>query len=269
MGTDLYSLWQGAVAWLAGLGAVALCAVTLWLSPLGRVAREAWAKAWARYRQLGAVSQIVLAVCFIGISHYGATKGFWGRVPHDGGDTSLTVTGIYTGVTNIVDATVSPPLTNQLHLVRVEWLGNGGTADTPVSIRASETNEWTELTKIDPVVSIEGLTNVLVFVAETNYAHFAYWWFGTDRPAIIVIEEGIEIRAFTVTAHEVYLEWVCGETEATEYVIYKKTREDADWVVVAHVPAVVGGINRWTGRMFTVDRDTDWKIVTEITEGGN
>lgn len=264
---EIHELYSWAVAYAALGGLAVMLAVAAWLSPAGRFVRHAMADCWARFRGLGAFGQLVVALCFVGAWQYGSTKGFWGRVQHDGGDDILTVTGIYTAVSNVVDETVSPPLTNQVPMVRVEWLGNGGTEETPVSIRASETNEWTELVKLDPVVTQEGITNVLTFVAETNYSHVAFWWFGTDLPAIIVTEEGIEIRVFQVTAKEVHFEWVCGETEATEYVIYKKTKDDADWVIVARVPAVVGGVNRWTGQMFTVDRDTDWKIVTEITEG--
>lgn len=262
----LYELWQWAVAWVAGIGAVASLAVALWLSPLGVEAREALSRAWTRYRQLGALSQIVLAMFIVLVAHYGATKGFWGRVQHDGGDDILTVTGIYTGVTNVVDETVSPPTTNQLNLVRVEWLGNGGTAYTPVSIRASQTNEWGEIVKIDPVVSVEGITNVLVFVAETNYSHVAYWWFGEDRPAIVITEEGIEICEKNIGTKEVYFKFVCGEREATEFVLWRKRLTDADWTETARIPAEYGKVQEFRVRLFTVDETHDWKITTEISE---
>lgn len=253
--------WAFAYLALAGFGVCAAVLIVQKAVPfLGRL--------WRQWLHLDGCGRVIVLLAVIGATMYGGSKGFWGRVPHDGGDDILTVTGIYTGVSNVVDTTQSPPVTNHVPMVRVEWLGNGGTADTPVSIRASETNEWTEIVKLDPVVSIEGITNTLTFVTETNYTGVAFWWFGVDRPAIVVTEEGIEIKQFLVTTRTVHLAWVCGEREATHYVIRRRLQGQTEWEDVANVPAHYGVVNEWTGELFTVDKTYDWCIQTTIQEGG-
>lgn len=252
--------WVFAYLALAGL---AVCFAVLILNAVAPVL----SKVWSRWLHLDGCGKLIVLFGVVCATMYGGSKGFWGKVPHGGGDDILTVTGIYTAVSNVVDETQSPPVTNKLPMVKVEWLGNGGTADTPVSIRASETNEWTEIVKLDPVVSIEGITNVLEFVAETNYSHVAYWWFGVDKPAIVVTEEGIEIKEFWVTTRQIHLAWVCGETEATSFVIRRREQGKADWEDVAAVPAHYGVVNSWTGNLFTVDKTYDWSIQTTIQEG--
>lgn len=245
---------------LAGLAVLVAVVVFRKFAPL-------WEEIWRKWLHLDGFGRVIVVVGFCLATMYGGSKGFWGRVQHDGGDDILTVTGIYTAVSNVVDTSVTPAVTNHVPMVRVEWLGNGGTAYTPVSIRESETNEWKEIVKLDPVVSIEGVTNVLQFVAETNYANVAYWWFGVDKPAIVVTEEGIEIREFWVTTRKVHLAWVCGETEATSFVIRRREQGNADWEDVAAVPAQYGVVNSWTGHLFTVDKTYDWMIQTTIQEG--
>lgn len=254
-----------AFAYLA-LGGLAACvAALLIVSPQAKMCWGEIGRAWNRFRRLGVFGQIVVAVGLAVCWQRGAAK--WTPVAHGGGDDILTVMGIYTDCTNVVDETVSPPVTNKVPVVRVEWLGNGGSADTPVSVRAAETNEWTEVAKIDPAITQDGITNILTFATSTNYAGVAYWWFGVDKPAIVVTEEGIEIRAFRVTTKSVYIAWVCGEQEATSYFIRRREQGKADWEIVEEVPARFGIVNEWTGRMFTVDKTYDWSIVTVIEEG--
>ena len=263
---EVYELYQFAVAYVALFGAVSMFAVALWLSPLGVVFRRRLEELWTGFRRLGSFGQIVVVMCLIGVCQYGSTKGFWSNVKNSGGDDILTVTGIYTGVSNVVDDTVSPPVTNQVPMVRVEWLGNGGTSDTPVSVRASQTNEWSSVQKIDPVISIEGITNVLQFATTTNLANVAYWWFGHDLPAVVITEEGIEIREKMIGTKEVYFKFVCGEREATEFILWRKKLTDRDWTETARMPAEYGKVQEFRVSLFTVDVTHDWKITTEIRE---
>lgn len=266
---ELYALWQHAVLWLCFAGLVGLAAWTLWQCPLGRCAREALSEAWAQYRKLGAFGQALIAVFFCGLAHYGATKGFWQPVQHGGGDDQLTVCGIYTATSNDVVEVAGQTVTNQLPLVRVEFFGAGGTVDTPVSVRPSETNQWTQVAKLEPIkLYQDGVTNILEFVTETDYSTIAYWWFGNDLPAIVVTEEGIEIRQFVVTTKQVYFAWMCGEREAEHFYIQRKETTSKDWVTVATVPARYGVVNEATIDCFTVDKTYDWRIMTEIAEGG-
>lgn len=266
---ELYELWQYGVAVFALCGVAVMTLYALWHSPFGQQCREALASGWEHYRRLGAFGQLVVAVFFAGVAHYGATKGFWEQVRHGGGDDQLTVYGIYTATSNDVVEVEGQPVTNQLPLVRVEFFGNGGTAETPVSIRASETNEWQEVAKLEPIkLYQDGVTNILEFVAETNYSHFAWWWFGTDLPAIVVTEEGIEIREFVVTTKQVRFAWVCGEREAEWFYIQRKEQGSrGDWVTVKSVEAVYGAVNKAVIDCFTVDKTYDWRIITEIAEG--
>lgn len=265
---ELYGLWQYTLQVLCLCGLAALVAYAIWNSPLGRDCRKGLAKCWDGYRRLGAFGKLVVSICFIGLYQYGSTKGFWLPVKNGGGDAQLTVCGIYTATTNNVVEVGGQPVTNQLPLVRVEFFGNGGTAETPVSIRASETNEWQEVAKLEPIkLYQDGVTNILEFVAETNYSNFAWWWFGTDLPAIVVTEEGIEIREFVVTTRLVRFAWVCGETEAEYFYIQRKVQGAADWVTVKTVPAKYGVVNTAVVDGFTVDKTYDWRIITEIAEG--
>lgn len=262
---EAYRVFQWAMAY-AALGGLAIIALYAFAKAVAPHIHDLWHRwfpdGFGRVMMIGGVALATL---------YGGSKGFWNPVASSGGDDLLTVTGIYTAVSNVVDDTVSPPVTNHIPMVRVEWLGNGGTAETPVSVRASETNEWAEVEKIDPVVNVEGITNILTFAVSTNFSTIAYsyWWFGVDKPAVIVTEEGIEIRAFVVTANSVHIEWACNETEMTHYTIQNKPTTSAQWRTVATVPAEIGKVNRWTKQMFTVDRDMDWRIITEISGGAD
>lgn len=267
--TELHECFQWVCAYLGGFGALVAFVAALWMSPFGRHCRETLAGLVQHFRRQGVFGKMVVAFFVAGMVQYGATKGFWTRVAHDGGDDILTVTGIYTAVSNVVDETVSPPVTNKVPMVRVEWLGNGGTVDTPVSIRQSETNHWAEVEKIDPVITQEGITNVLQFATSTNLAGTAYWWFGTDLPAIIVTEEGIEIKEFEQTTKFVRFRFACGEQEATEFFIRRRKVGAADWEIIGSVPAHYGYDIEFKREMFTVDTDYDWSIVTTIEEGGD
>lgn len=224
----------------------------------------------AFWRGLERIGKLIVCVGIAVFALYGGSKGFWNRVKSGGGDEPFQVTGIYTAVSNEVDETVSPPITNRINLVRIEWLGTGATEDTPVSIRESETNEWVEVGKLEPVErTMEHGTNVLQFVTVRDFGKVAYWWFGTDRPAIIITEEGIEIRAVVITTREVHFEFICGEAAATEFEICRKELNTQDWEVVGTVHGRYGEILSWTGRMFTVDRTYDWIIRSTISEGGD
>lgn len=262
--TELYECFQWVCAYSAGAGAVAMFAVAIWMSPLGKSLRSVASDVWIRFRRLGAFGQVVVAVGIAICVQRGSAK--WSPVQNGGGDPSLQVVGIYTQVSNVVDETVSPPVTNAVPMCRIEYFGEA-TADVPVSVRAAETNEWSEVVKIDPVVTQEASTNVLTFTCETNLSHYAYWWFGVDKPAIIVTEEGIEIRSVSIGTRSVSFTWVCEEASASEFIIRKRQVGSSYWEEVGRVTAT-HGIERWTGKLFTVDKDCEWQIVTEIQEGG-
>lgn len=268
MPTNMYAWWQHALTALSLLGlAITLCGL-LMASSFGRAMRDGLKRCSEMFLRNGKVCRVVLLAFFCGIVQYGATKGFWGRVRSGGGDNELQVVGIYTAMSNdvqVVDGGES--ITNKIPLVRVEWLGNGGSVDTPVSIRETQTNEWAEIEKIEPIEQFtEGATNVLQFATTTNYSSVAYWWFGTELPAIIITEEGIEIREFKVTTKAVYFSWVCGETEATSFIVQRKELRKSEWESMAEVPAIVGRVNSVTIPCFSVDKTYDWRIITEIAE---
>lgn len=269
---ELYEVYQYGVAYLALCCLLVLTVYSLWESPLGRVGRDAISQIWSAFRRTGAVGKVLLSVFVIGMAQYGATKGgFWRKVMSGGGDEPLLVSGIYTAVSNDVVEVEGVSVTNKIPLVRVEWFGDGGSEETPVSIRAAETNAWTQLEKISPRVFMDDVTNVLEFVSTDNFDNFAYWWFGEDLPAIVITTEGIEIRDFIVTSEDVTITFICDERNATEFVIRRRLVgvSGADWEEVGTVPAQYGRILSWSGEMFTVDRTYDWQVITVIEEGGN
>lgn len=263
---EIREVVQWSFAYLALAGLAASLFVLFWTSPAGAWFRRLLDCLWCKYRKTGAFGQILLAVFFIGVAQYGSTKGFWRRVQSGGGDQQLDVAGIYIAVSNIVEEVEGVPVTNRVPFCRIEYFGEA-TEETPVSVRPAETNEWTEVVKYDPVITQEAETNVLTFAFDTNLVSYAYWWFGVERPAIIVTEEGIELRSVSIGTREVSFSWVCGEAEATEFYIRKRRAGSSEWETVGEVQAT-HGVESWTGRLFTVDADCEWQIVTEIQEGG-
>ena len=294
---EVYEVYQYGIAYIALCCILVLTACSVWVSPFGKLCRDVLSSIWSSFRKTGVFGKVLLSVFVIGMAQYGATKGgFWRKVTSGGGDEPLLVSGIYTAVSNDVQVIVEPTyeqqevvdgegnvttntvmtdsgeaVTNEIHLVRVEWFGEGGSEETPVSIRAAETNEWAEIEKISPRVFMDDVTNVLEFVSTGNFDTFAYWWFGVDLPAIIVTTEGIEIRDFIVTSENVTISFISDEKNATEFVIRRRLVgvSGADWEEVGIATAKYGKVITWSGEMFTVDKTYDWQVITVIEEGAN
>lgn len=244
---------------LCGLGAIGIVSFLHFFG--GTIERV-----WKQYLHLDGFGKAITMVCVVGLTMYGGSKGFWGKVAHGGGDAEFEVCGIYCAMSNIVETVDGEEVETQVPYVRIEWLGDGADENTPVSIRETEADEWAELVKLNPELTVENGTNALVFATAEDKSRTAYWWFGVDLPAIIVTEEGIVIKSYSITSKRVSFSWLYGEETATEFYIRRREVGTTEWELVDTVPAQYGVVNTWTGEMFTVNKSYDWQIMTEIAE---
>lgn len=259
--TEIHAAFQSVVTFvcLLGLAAIAVCLFWHYVGPIIDAV-------WRDFLHLDGLGKGVALVMVVTATMYGGSKGFWGNVQHGGGDTDYAVCGIYCATSNIVETVGGVEVTNHVPYVKIEWTGSGADETTPVSIRETEADEWAELAKVNPELTVENGTNTLIFATAEDKSRTAYWWFGTDLPAIVITEEGIVIRSYSITSKRVSFSWVCGEEGAENFYIRRREVGKTDWELVGTVPAQYGVVNSWSGSMFTVNKSYDWQIMTEIAE---
>lgn len=163
---------------------------------------------------------------------------------------------------SVVEIVADYVSSNGVTTVDVKFTGNGVTTSTPVSVRNDEAEEWRELTKIDPSVTIDLPTNILTFVVSGNAETNRFWWVGVDKPSIIVETTGIEIVFFLATSHSVQIAWTCDDPRATEFSIQRRHRGEATWDTVA---VTTDTAFEYVG--FTVGETWEWRVISTYMEG--
>ncbi len=146
--------------------------------------------------------------------------------------------------------------TNDVTTIRVLFTGNGVNVNTPVSYRNAETEQWTEVVKINPAITVDGgITNALTFTAAGLLGLKYYWWVGTETPAVIIETTGITITSFVATANYVSIAWECDDPRATVYAVQRRRRGAVEWETVN---ITTSHASIYTG--FTVGETWEWRI---------
>lgn len=204
-----------------------------------------------RWLHLDGFGRVIVAAFFCYLYYYGATKQQ--IVPHPGADDGITLAEI--GIEYS---------TNTLQTaVEVKYTAGPVTTATPVSVRMSSTNEWTELEKINPTITTDLATNVLAFAVSGDVTKYPYWWVGENPPAIIIETTGIKLLSCEATSKTVLLTWTCDDAKATTFSVQHRT-QGGDWETVGTVEKA--DLMSFTYQGFTIDVTRDWRIRTEYTE---
>lgn len=209
------------------------------------------------FRNIGFLSSVAVCLFTIPMIIYGGSKRR--PVQHPGGDEDLRVVGIYASATNEVTAAGA---TNTWTEIDVDFIGTGVTIATPVHVRMSETNEWTELTKIEPTILVDLQTNNLHFCANGDLTKYPWWWVGEDTPAIRVETVGITLVSFVASSHSVAIEWTCDDQKATEFEVQIMDGASRNWVTILKTSDRAVAIQG-----FFIDRTTRWRITSTYTKG--
>lgn len=147
--------------------------------------------------------------------------------------------------------------------MEVKYTAGPVTTSTPVSVRMSSTNEWTELEKINPTITTDLATNVLAFAVSGDVTQYPYWWVGENPPAIIIETTGITLTSFVATSKTVLLTWTCDDAKATTFSVQRRT-QGGDWETVGTVEKA--DLMSFTYQGFTIGVTHEWRIRTEYTE---
>ena len=214
-------------------------------------------KVFGSFKRLGSINSIIICLFVIPAIIYGGSKRK--PVQHPGGDEDLRVVGIYASATNDV---TEAGVTNTWTEIDVDFIGTGVTIDTKVHVRMSETNEWTELTKIEPTILVDLQTNNLHFCANGDLTKYPWWWVGDDTPGIHVETVGITIVSFIASSHSVAIEWTCEDPKATEFEVQVMDGASKNWVTLLKTQDRSVAIQG-----FFIDRTTRWRIISTYTKG--
>ena len=224
-----------------------LCGVAIFFATVGGPVLDAL----RRWLHLDGFGRVCVAVFVCGVSYMGMTKH--GTVQHPGADDGITLAEI--GIEYS---------TNTLQTaVEVKYTAGPVTTSTPVSVRMSSTNEWTELEKINPTITTDLATNVLAFAVSGDVTKYPYWWVGSNPPAIIIETTGIKLLSCEATSKTVLLTWTCDDAKATTFSVQRRT-QGGDWETVGTVEKA--DLMSFTYQGFTIDVTRDWRIRTEYTE---
>ena len=151
--------------------------------------------------------------------------------------------------------------TNDVSAVEVRFTGNNVTTATPVSVRNDQTENWRELEKIGAIVTTDFATNTLAFAVSGNVLTNAFWWVGTETPAVIIESKGIEITHFAASSRSVEIMWTCDDPNATEYVIQRRRKGAAKWETVGVTSSLA-----FVYVGFTVGETWEWRVITSHWE---
>lgn len=235
------------------LSALAVFIVGACFGYIDKVARDIFGK----FKRLGLINSLIIACIVIPIIMYGGSKKT--PVKHPGGDVGLQVVGIYADLTNEV---VEVGITNTYTDVTVEFLGTIVAQTTPVWVRMSETNEWTELVKMNPTIYYDGVTNHLDFGVSGDVKVYPWWWVGDDTPAIHIETTGITITYFLASSQSIAVTWECKYPRATTFVVQYRNGPQDEWHTVLETEAKNALISG-----FFINRTTQWRISSTYTEG--
>ena len=243
-------MWSDlAAACRAGLTAVSLFGVAFLLVAcaalqLAPTIREQWSK-WRMARGLEKTAALVALVAAIA---YGGSK----PVQNAGADEGIALAGI----------TAEYDETNDVTAVEVKFTGHNVSTATPVSVRNDQTENWRELEKIGATVTTDLATNVLAFAVAGDVSTNRFWWVGTETPAIIIESKGIEITHFAASSRAVEIMWTCDDPNATEYVIQRRRKGEAQWETVGVTSSLA-----FVYVGFTVGETWEWRVSSTYTEG--
>jgi len=256
--SEIYALYQQLllVVCCAALVAIGVALAFAAFAPL-------WSELWKKWLRLDGFGKYVAVIGLALATLHGGSKGFWYPVRNGGADEGIGLVGIYTAVSNQVVEVSGEVVTNRIPMVAVMWTNGTVTASTPVSYRASETNDWTEVEKNSPEITTMGITNILQFVVSEDLSSYAMWWAGKDLPATIITSSSIDITAYVETAEYIRIEWTCSQPLATEFSVFNKRREESEWRLVGTTG------NKWIQVSgFLIGADSDWKITSTYLEDG-
>lgn len=189
---------------------------------------------------------VVLLVLYAGSKHV--------SVRNPGADEGIVLTSITTEYDS----------TNDVSEVIVSFTEGQVTAATPVSVRPSPDKLWTELVKSNAVLDLELSPHTLTFTVPGNVGTNAYWWVGSDTPAVIIETQGIEIVHFAASSHAVQIAWNCSDPYATEFVIQRRRSVADPWETVG---ATTSMSFVYTG--FTVGETWMWRVISTYEVGGD
>ena len=203
---------------------------------------------WAKFRKLGGIDKVLVAVALVAAIAYGGTK----PVQNAGADEGIA----------LVAVAVEYDETNDVTAVEVSFTGHNVTTATPVSVRNGDAEQWRELVKIGATVTSDLATNLLAFAVAGNAATNRCWWVGTETPAVVVESEGITITSFVASSKSVHIAWTCDDTNATVFAIQRQRQGTSEWQTVG---STSGNSFDYVG--FTVGESWEWRVTSTYTEG--
>ena len=216
-----------------------------------------------KFRELPLPIKIVLGLGLVIFTLHGGMKRPGWR-ENAGADKEIDFVGITANAVDVVD---DAGVTNVITEVEVFFHGLNVTADTAVSVRMSETNSWTELEKIDPVLNYDALTNSLAFTVSNDVTPYKYWWVGDDTPAIVVETKGIEVQSFLATSKFIDIVFTCDDPKATTFYLQTRKYGSTAWTSVASMERAELMHFHFEG--FYIGESREWRIYTEYIEGVN
>lgn len=258
MHSDIHAAFQNFLLVFCLVGLFAICAVAFFakVAPL-------WAIVWRKFLRLDGFGKVVCVVGFTMAALYGGSKGFWRPVQNGGADSVYNLVGIYTAVSNDVQVVGGQTVTNEIPMAAVMTLNGPVPESIEISVRESETNQWTVIEKVAPYFETEGTTNIFAFTTTEDYSGYRYWWAGTDKPAVVITSSGIEITGYRATSKAVWFSWKCEQPLAKVFQVQCKGERDRDWTTVATVEGYEATIDG-----FWIGQTHDWRIVSEYLEDG-
>lgn len=227
---------------------LAVCAIAITLLQVGPEVRRGVS---SFLRKLGAGGKALAVVFSMAAVIYGSTK-FTPQAGNAGSDEGMDVVAVI----------ASYDSTNDVTGISVLFTGTGITALTPVSVRNSQQDQWRELEKTDPAITVDSVTNTMSFTVSGNAETNRFWWVGVDTPAVIVETTGITITYFLATSHSVQISWTCDDPHATEFAIQRRRKRTTTWETVG-VTSSLAYI--YVG--FTVGETWEWRVMSTYTEG--
>ena len=201
----------------------------------------------ARLRKLRPIEKAVALVAVSVAIVYGGMK----PVKNAGADEGIALASV----------AVEYDKTNDVTAVEVRFTGNNVTTATPVSVRNDQTENWRVLEKIGAIVTTDFATNTLAFAVSGNVLTNAFWWVGTETPAVIIESKGIEITHFAASSRSVEIMWTCDDPNATEYVIQRRRKGAAKWETVGVTSSLA-----FVYVGFTVGETWEWRVITSHWE---
>lgn len=216
-----------------------------------------------KFRDLPIGVKIILGLGLVVFTLHGGMKRPGWR-DNAGADKHIDLIGI---VANKVDNIDDAGSTNTITEVEVLFRSNNVTIETPVQVRMSPTNSWTELEKIEPTIVTDSITNTLAFVVVDDVTNYKYWWVGDDTPAITVETKGIEVKSFVATSKFIDIVFSCDDEKATTFYLQTRKLGSTAWQSVASVGR--GEVMRFHHEGFLIGESREWRIYTEYLEGEN